>query len=78
MHRGDTSIFDGLVLINAAHVTDACLVLDATDHMELTDWQKGGSVQITKTILRVEVGNQRKLNPGTLKLWDNVNLFLAH
>ena len=39
---GDTSIFDGLVLINAAHVTDACLVLDATDHMELTDWQKGG------------------------------------
>ena len=39
---GDTFIFVGLVQINAAHVTDACLVLDATDHMELTDWQKGG------------------------------------
>ena len=40
---GDTFIFDGLVQINAAHVTDACLVLDATDHMKLTYWQKGGN-----------------------------------
>ena len=39
---GDTSFVDGLVLINAARVTDACLVLDATDHMELADWQKRG------------------------------------
>ena len=38
---GDTSIFDGLVQINAAHVTDACLVLAAIDHMEISDWQKG-------------------------------------
>ena len=48
------------------------LGLDAINHMELSDWQKGGSVQITKTILRVEVDKQRKLNPGTLKLWDKV------
>ena len=41
MVNGDTSIFDGLVHINAAHVTDACLVLAAIDHMELSDWQKG-------------------------------------
>ena len=58
--------------LNAAHVTDACLVLDAIDHMELTDWQKGKSVHITKPILRVEVDKQRKLNPGTLKLSDKV------
>ena len=69
---GDTSIFDGLVQINAAHVTDACLVLDAIDHMELSDWQKGKSVQITKPILRVEVDKQRKLNPVTLKLRNKV------
>ena len=50
-------------------MTDACLVLDAIDQMELT---KGESVQITKPILRVEVDKQRKLNPGTLKLWDKV------
>ena len=34
--------------------------------------KKGKSVQITKPILRVEVDKQRKLNPGTLKLWDKV------
>ena len=34
--------------------------------------KKGESVQITKAILRVEVDKQRKLNPGTLKLWDKV------
>ena len=45
----DTSIFDGLVQINAAHVTDACLVLDAIDHMELTDWQKGEKCPDHKT-----------------------------
>ena len=38
---GDTSIFDGLVQINAAHVTKDMLGLDAIDHMELSDWQKG-------------------------------------
>ena len=31
--------------------------------------KKGKSVQITKPILEVEVDKQRKLNPGTLKLW---------
>ena len=38
--------------------------------------KKGESVQITKPILEVEVevevDKQRKLNPGTLKLWDKV------
>ena len=34
--------------------------------------KKGKSDQITKPILRVEVGKQRKLNPGTKKLWDKV------
>ena len=34
--------------------------------------KKGESVKITKAILRVEVDKQRKLNPGTLKLWDKV------
>ena len=47
------------------------LGLGAIDHMELTG-KKGGSVQITKPILRVEVDKQRKLNPGTLKLRDKV------
>ena len=42
-------IFDGLVQINAAHVTDACLILDAIDHMELTDWQKGKKCPDYKT-----------------------------
>ena len=46
---GDTSIFDGLVQINAAHVTDACLVLAAIDHMELSDWQKGEKCPDHKT-----------------------------
>ena len=41
------------------------LGLDAIDHMELTG-KKGGSVQISKPILRVEVDKRRKLNPGTL------------
>ena len=45
---GDTSIFDGLVQINAAHVTDACLVLYAI-HMELTYWQKGEKCPDNKT-----------------------------
>ena len=44
------------------------LGLDAIDHMELTG-KKGGSVQISKPILRVEVDKRRKLNLGTLKLW---------
>ena len=44
------------------------LGLDAIDHMELTG-KKGGSVQISKPILTVEVDKRRKLNPGTLKLW---------
>ena len=34
--------------------------------------KKGESVQITKPILRVEVDKQRKLNSGTLMLWDKV------
>ena len=46
---GDTSIFDGLVQINAAHVIDACLVLAAIDHMELSDWQKGEKCPDHKT-----------------------------
>ena len=48
--HGDTSIVDGLVQINAAHVTKDMLGLDAIDYMELNG-KKGESVQITKPIL---------------------------
>ena len=48
-HDFDTPIFDGLVQINAAHVTDACLVLAAIDHMEISDWQKGEKCPDHKT-----------------------------
>ena len=47
------------------------LGLDAIDHMELIG-KKGGSVQISKPILRVEVDKQIELNPGTLKLRDKI------
>ena len=42
--------------------------LNAIDNLELAN-KRGGSVQINKPILGVEVDKLRKLNPATLKLW---------
>ena len=44
------------------------LGFNAIEHMEMTGI-KGGNVQISIPILRVEDDKRRKLNLGTLKLW---------
>ena len=49
---GDTSIFDGLVQINAAHVTEACLVRTPLITWNYLTGKKGKSIQITKPILK--------------------------
>ena len=50
-----------------SHVMKDMISLNAIDHLELTN-KRGGSVQINKPILGLEVDKLRKLNPATLKI----------
>ena len=49
-------------------MTKDIISLNAINHLDLAN-KRGGSVQINKPILGVEVDKLRKLNPATLKLW---------